>query len=115
MTAADRAAEFAAVWALLAPDAPAPIAEYRFHGTRRWRFDWAWPLQRIAVEVDGGQFAAFGGGRHNTDADRTKHNHAAADRWCVLHFSPRQLERDPAGCVELVRQALARVEAMEGR
>ena len=30
--------------------------EYRFHPARRWRFDVAWPAQRIAVEVDGGQW-----------------------------------------------------------
>ena len=83
----------------------APQPEYKFHGTRRWRFDWAFPEQMVAVEVDGGQWTAHGG-RHMTDKDRDKGNHAAALGWRVLHFSPEQLERDPAGCVELVQQAL---------
>jgi len=26
---------------------PVPAEEYRFHGTRKWRFDYAWVPQRI--------------------------------------------------------------------
>ena len=28
--------------------------EYRFHPTRKWRFDYAWPENKIALEVEGG-------------------------------------------------------------
>jgi very-short-patch-repair endonuclease len=96
---------FDALWRALAPDAPLPESEYRFHPTRRWRFDFAWPAQRVAVEVDGGQWRA-GGGRHNTDQDREKLNTAAAMGWRVLRFSHTALDTDPAGCVELVEAAL---------
>ena len=37
------------------------VAEYRFHPGRDWRFDFAIPSRRVAVEVEGG---AFNGGRH---------------------------------------------------
>ncbi|MEQ3161647.1 hypothetical protein AAA214_00660 [Parabacteroides goldsteinii] len=37
------------------------VAEYRFHPGRDWRFDFAIPSHRVAVEVEGG---AFNGGRH---------------------------------------------------
>ena len=37
------------------------VAEYRFHPSRDWRFDFAIPSRRVAVEVEGG---AFNGGRH---------------------------------------------------
>tara|TARA_R110002126_G_scaffold288065_2_gene441348 strand:+ start:900 stop:1049 length:150 start_codon:yes stop_codon:yes gene_type:complete len=30
---------------------PTPEAEYRFHPTRRWRFDFARPDKKLAVEV----------------------------------------------------------------
>ena len=36
---------------------PIPIREYKFHDTRRWRFDMAWPRLKIAAEVEGGTFA----------------------------------------------------------
>ena len=37
------------------------VAEYRFHSGRDWRFDFAIPSRRVAVEAEGG---AFNGGRH---------------------------------------------------
>ena len=55
-----------------------PMAEYRFHSERRWRFDYAFPAQRLAVEFDGGQWV-FAGGRHNRDSDREKLN--IVSRW----------------------------------
>ena len=30
---------------------PIPIKEYRFHPVRRWRFDLAWKVEKLAVEV----------------------------------------------------------------
>jgi very-short-patch-repair endonuclease len=84
---------------------PEPVRELVFAPPRRWRFDFAWPDALVAVEIDGGQWKA-GGGRHNTDADRDKLNHAAAIGWRVVRFSPQQVERDPDGCVALLRRAL---------
>lgn len=82
-----------------------PQAEYQFCLPRKWRFDWAWVDQRVAVEIDGGQWLA-NGGRHNTDADRDKLNAAAALGWRVLRFSTQQLDTDPMTCVDLLRLAL---------
>ena len=41
---------------------PEPEQEFRFHKTRRWRFDFAWPELMLAVEVEGGTFS---NGRHS--------------------------------------------------
>lgn len=30
-----------------------PTPEYYFHPERRWRFDWAWPDYKVAVEING--------------------------------------------------------------
>jgi hypothetical protein len=71
---------------------PEPLAEYRFAPPRRWRFDLAWPLERVAVEVQGGTFAA---GRHvrgaSLLAEYEKLNAATVDGWTVLLVIPRQL------------------------
>lgn len=91
--------------ALLGKDLPAGEREYRFHATRRWRFDWAWPDKRLAVEIDGGQWVR-GGGRHNSDNDREKMNAAAVAGWRVLRFSGGMLKKDPIGCVGTLRRAL---------
>lgn len=57
--------------------------EFRFHPTRRWRFDFAFPSQRLAVEIDGR-------GRHQTvagtRADCEKLNEATRLGWRVLRF-----------------------------
>ncbi len=90
---------------VLGSDLPGHEREYRFHPTRRWRFDWSWPKSKLAVEIDGGQWVGRGG-RHNSDKDREKLNAAAALGWRVLRFSGRMLKRDPLGCIDVVRQAL---------
>lgn len=35
---------------------PEPVREYRFHPTRKWPFDAAWPERKIAIEYQGGVF-----------------------------------------------------------
>jgi hypothetical protein len=80
--------------AQLAPDLPPASREYRFAPGRGYRFDFAWIEQRVACEVDGGQWAA-GGGRHATDADRDKLNLAAVLGWRVLRFSPADDRAQP--------------------
>lgn len=68
--------------------------EYRFHPTRRWRFDFAWPIQKIAIEVEG---ITWGDkkGRHQTaqgyEGDLEKYNEATRLGWRVYRFSGRQV------------------------
>lgn len=67
------------------------VAEHRFHPTRLWRFDYAIPSHRIAIEIDGGVWIE---GRHNRPkgyiADLDKFNNAATLGWRVLKFTPQQ-------------------------
>jgi len=67
---------------------PDPEEEYRFLDGRRFRFDFAWPLTNIAVEIEGGTFVQ---GRHVTGAgfskDCEKYNLAARDGWRVYRFT----------------------------
>ena len=81
------------------------VAEHRFHPTRMWRFDYAMPDHRIAIEIDGGVWQQ---GRHNRPkgyiADLDKFNHAAALGWRVLKFTPQQKFTTKA--LRLIREAL---------
>jgi very-short-patch-repair endonuclease len=73
------------------------VPEYRYHPTRRWRFDFARPDIRLAIEVDGGIWT---GGRHSRGkgmlADFEKNNCAVALGWQILHFTPSQVTKGDA-------------------
>ena len=100
----DKAEMFAAYWRMFGDGEP-PEAEYRFDPVRKWRLDWAWPAVKVCVEVDGGQWAKFGG-RHMRDSDREKQNALARAGWVVFHFSPEMLEYDPRSCVMQVAETI---------
>lgn len=89
---------------VLAPDIPYPQEEYRFDASRRWRFDFAWPEKLLAVECNGGKWRT-GGGRHNTAADYEKMQAACALGWRVFPVLPEQLNNDPAGLIDRLREA----------
>lgn len=68
------------------------VKEYRFHPTRRWRFDYAIPSKKIALEVEGGVFTQ---GRHTRSTgflgDMEKYNEAARLGWRVVRTVPSEL------------------------
>lgn len=89
-----------------------PVKEYRFHDTRKWRFDYAIPALKIAVECDGGVWT---GGRHVSPKgyikDMEKFNAAAELGWVVLKFTPQQLVT--AAAIETLRGTISkRVQEM---
>ena len=88
---------------------PYPIAEFRFDLSRLWRFDYAWPDQKIALEVDGGLFTK---GKHARGAgiiqDHEKRNEAAIYGWRVLVCSP--VDRTNGKIINVLRQILKPLE-----
>src|SRR5688572_430123 len=82
-------AALAATW----PTGPG-IREYRFHPSRRWRFDLAWPALMVAFECEGGAWMG-GRGRHTTgagfSADCEKYSVAASMGWCVIRATTQQI------------------------
>lgn len=84
---------------------PAPQREYRFAEGRRWRFDFAWPGEKLAVEVEGGIFTS---GRHTRGtgmlADMEKYNRAALLGWRVLRFFTDQVRDGTA--IATIKEAL---------
>lgn len=69
-----------------------PERELRFAPPRRWRFDFAWPAHRLAVEIEGGTWVqgAHTRGRH-FERDAEKYNAAALAGWRVLRFTTDQV------------------------
>lgn len=67
-------------------------AEYRFHPTRRWRFDYCIPKYKIAIEVEGGIWIS---GRHNRASgfvkDIEKYNNATMLGYRLLKVTPQEL------------------------
>ncbi len=90
---------------LKAEGMPQPVTEHRFHSERKWRFDYAWPSDMLALEVEGG---AWVGGRHTRGAgfinDLEKYNTALVMGWRVLRVTPDQLVNGTA--VDYLKQAL---------
>lgn len=88
-------------------DLPLPQTEYRFHDKRKWRFDYAWPVQMVALEIEGGTFLP-GGGRHNRPRgfrqDIDKYNAAALLGWTVLRCTPTMVNNGEA--LTLIKRAI---------
>ena len=77
--------------------------EYRFAlPERQFRFDFAWPAQRFAVEVDGGNFQ---GGRHVRPVglinDYEKQRLWLLRGWNVYRIYPRLIQKSQT--IELIR------------
>lgn len=92
------------LWQIAVHGLPEPVAEYRFHPERRWRFDFAWPDRRIALEVEG---LTHNGGRHQRikgyTQDLQKYNDAALRGWMLIRVTPAMIRGFSA--IEVVRRA----------
>ena len=87
--------------------------EYRFHPKRRWRFDFANPEYKVAIEFEGGIWT---GGRHTRGTgyknDCDKYNAAQLLGWRVLRYTTSHtLEQVLADIVEIDKQLLRRPNA----
>lgn len=82
------------------------VKEFKFHPTRRWRFDYALPEHKIALEVEGGVWT---GGRHTRPqgflGDIEKYNTATLMGWRVFRTTPDDLVR--SATLNLLRQAIS--------
>jgi very-short-patch-repair endonuclease len=84
-----------------------PETEFCFHPVRKWRFDFAWPEQKIAVEVEGlsNTFS-----RHSTISgyreDCHKYNAAVSLGWKVLRYTTDMVLSGEAidGVLEVLKQ-----------
>lgn len=76
---------------------PEPTREFLFHPIRKWRFDFGWPDELVAAEVEGG---IYSNGRHVTPAgfieDCRKYNEATLLGWRVLRLPMTWIETGEA-------------------
>lgn len=81
------------------------VKEYKFHPKRRWRFDYAIPEHKIALEVEGGVWTQ---GRHTRPqgflGDIEKYNQATLMGWRVFRTTPTELYR--TATVKLLKMAI---------
>lgn len=81
------------------------VKEHRFYKPRKWRFDYALPAYKIAVEVEGGVWT---GGRHIRPrgflGDMTKYNTATLLGWRVFRTTPNKLLTNQT--LQLLRSAI---------
>jgi very-short-patch-repair endonuclease len=84
----------------------APHPEFRFVPGRKFRADYAWPDERLLLEIDGGIYGGKGG--HSSISgilrDMEKGNLASVHGYRVLRFTPDQLYEDRT--LEMIRQCL---------
>lgn len=74
-------------------------------GAERIRVDFAYPEQRIVIEIDG---FAHHGSRASFHADRRRDQLLVAHGWTVLRFTARDLTDDPDYVATVVAETLAR-------
>jgi hypothetical protein len=87
-------------------------AEHKFHPSRKWRFDFAFVKERVAIECQGG---IFSGGRHVRGAallkEHEKLNAAACLGWRVLFVTPDSLCMSET--LEMVKEAVSPTISLE--
>jgi very-short-patch-repair endonuclease len=81
------------------------VKEYRFYPARRWRFDYAIPEHKIAIEVEGGVWTS---GRHTRSkgflGDMEKYNQATLLGWRVFRVIPDELCKIKT--LDIIKQAI---------
>lgn len=71
---------------------PEPVPEFKIVPERRFRWDWAWPMHRLAIEVQGGIWNRGAHGRGSgIQRDHEKSNLATIHGWRVLYVVPTAL------------------------
>lgn len=90
---------------IVAAKLPRPVREFRFHLTRKWKVDFAWPPDWLIVEVEGGTWIQ---GRHSRGAgmrnDAIKYNEAVLMGFRLLRVTADMIRDGSA--LEVIERAL---------
>ena len=95
-----------------------PLREYRFHNKRRWRFDFAWPDIKFAVEIEGvthygkNSNGTMKLGRHQTSKgmqnDCEKYGEAMLLGWNVYRCTQQMVKSGQA--IEMIKNLICVIE-----
>jgi very-short-patch-repair endonuclease len=86
--------KFAFIWKAIG--GPALEREWRFEPTRRWRLDFADPVFKIAVEIEGGIWMKGGGGHTHGmwfEKDAEKYFEATMAGWQVIRLTDSMITK----------------------
>lgn len=90
---------------VLAPDLyPLLTRDYPFQS---FKIDLAAVPQKIAIEVDGGQWQP-GGGKHGSRRDYQKTRQITMAGWLLLRFTTSEVNDDPIGVIGEIRSAVCK-------
>ena len=82
-----------------------PTPEFQFHPIRKWRIDYAWVNEKIALEVEGGIYTR---GRHSRgkgmEGDMEKYNTLALMGWRIIRTTPTKLHQTET--IKLINQII---------
>jgi len=82
---------------------PLPKTQHTFTKERKWRLDFAWVMQKIAVEIQG-----YGPGHtsyQGMHSDYEKHNTALALNWKLYYFMSKDIQ-EPNDMLTFLSKAL---------
>ncbi len=83
---------------------PQPVAQFRVEvGAKRYRIDFAYPVQRVAIEGDGFEFHSD---QLTFEEDRSRQNELVLSGWRILRFTWRQICTQPDHVADQIRAAL---------
>lgn len=96
---------------------PKPTPEYKFLPDRQFLFDFCWVKEKVAVEIEGGEFIP-GGGRHQRargfTKDCEKYNLAQENGWIVLRYTGQMVQNNSQDCLRQVARVLKQRGAGDG-
>lgn len=94
-------------WTILRTLEIEPVSEYQFDTNRKWRFDFAFLVSHVAVEIEGGLYL---NGRHvqakGYQQDLHKYNRATELGWRMLRYSPQMLKGDPISVIQQIERTI---------
>lgn len=81
--------------------------QYAYVPGRKFQADFAFPVQKLIVEVDGGIYTRRAHGSvGGIIADMKRTNYAAMHGWRVMRFRPDEISKQPDMIIEQIKIAL---------